>query len=198
MSNIDTIIEFLEARQPNSVCDDCISQETNVEPRQQVNQICRRLERKGIIARSQEKCSVCESNKICNKIFSTDTQTLNLFVKEASTQYSIKQIIPREETFDIRDMRDHVVRFCRLIASAKILETAQNGVSRLISELRDSDLIPSHQSNMMLTICGLRNSYSYEKIDLGQNEIAVIKGAWAIIQEWATQNFLEEWNHSRR
>ncbi len=65
MSNAQTILEFLEGTTP--CCDDCIATETGIEPRQQVNQICRRLEPRHI-TRSQDRCARCGRTKTVNVI----------------------------------------------------------------------------------------------------------------------------------
>ncbi len=62
MSNAETILEFLEAS-PKGVCDDCISRETRVEPRQQVYQICRQLERRETVTRRKDCCALCGHTK---------------------------------------------------------------------------------------------------------------------------------------
>jgi len=37
---------------------------------------------------------------------------------------------------------------------------------------------------MMQTICGLRNLYVYENMELGQREMTIARNAWDIILEW--------------
>ncbi len=64
MSNADTILKFLEGA--NACCDDCIAAETRIEPRQQVNQICRRMEPQ--ITRRQDRCARCGRTKTVNVI----------------------------------------------------------------------------------------------------------------------------------
>ena len=43
MSNLNIIVNFLGRRKDEHFCDDCLSSVTDICPRQQVNQICRRL-----------------------------------------------------------------------------------------------------------------------------------------------------------
>lgn len=65
MSNADTILKFLEGA--NACCDDCIAAETRIEPRQQVNQICRQMEARQI-TRRQDRCARCGRMKTVNVI----------------------------------------------------------------------------------------------------------------------------------
>jgi hypothetical protein len=71
MSNADVILRFLEGR--NGCCDDCIAAETHIEPRQQVNQICHRLEPQ--ITRRQDRCTWCGRTKTVNVIQVNAPQT---------------------------------------------------------------------------------------------------------------------------
>jgi len=65
MTNEETILSLL--RRGKSLCDDCISAVTAITPRQQVNQICRRLAARGAIQRRRELCDRCgERNKLVN------------------------------------------------------------------------------------------------------------------------------------
>lgn len=50
------------------LCDDCLSEETGIKPRQSVNQCCRR-DLKGVIKRSKQKiCSICKNENKADKI----------------------------------------------------------------------------------------------------------------------------------
>lgn len=50
------------------ICDDCLSNETNIKPRQQVNFNCRKLNKDNIIKRSKDKCYICKNIKLVNYI----------------------------------------------------------------------------------------------------------------------------------
>ncbi|WP_447860815.1 hypothetical protein [Nitrospira calida] len=65
MSNAETILKFLEGT--TACCDDCIATATGIEPRQQVNQICRRLEPRHI-TRRQDRRVRCGRTKTVNVI----------------------------------------------------------------------------------------------------------------------------------
>lgn len=54
LTNEDRVIGELQKRQP--LCDDCLSRDLSIFPRQQINQICRRLEDKGVLSRFKDTC----------------------------------------------------------------------------------------------------------------------------------------------
>lgn len=65
-SNLNTIINFLEDT-GNQYCDDCISKNTGITPRQQVNQICNKA--KDIIcSKNTSDCYECGKRKITRYI----------------------------------------------------------------------------------------------------------------------------------
>ena len=70
MSNNDHILRYLN-QSGDALCDDCLSGQTGIEPRQQVNQICRRLESSGRLTRHQATCAGCSRFKVVNTLGST-------------------------------------------------------------------------------------------------------------------------------
>lgn len=68
MANRDIILNFLRANK-GGCCDDCLSRETQILPRQQVNHICRILEGEGLITRSRGfcDCGCSDRQKIINR-----------------------------------------------------------------------------------------------------------------------------------
>ena len=66
-TNTEKTIQYLKDN-PSGSCDDCISTRLKITPRQQVNQICRRLSTNGIIERKKEKCPFCQIKKLNNKL----------------------------------------------------------------------------------------------------------------------------------
>ena len=65
MSNTHHILEYLNESKKN-FCDDCLSGQTGIKPRQQVNQICRRLVKSGQIIRLKAACTLCNKFKVVN------------------------------------------------------------------------------------------------------------------------------------
>lgn len=66
-SNREKIVQYLEENEDGS-CDDCISTRLKITPRQQVNQICRRLANSGTIQRTREICPFCQNRKLNNRL----------------------------------------------------------------------------------------------------------------------------------
>ncbi len=50
-----------------SLCDDCLSRQSGITPRQQVNGACRQLEARGALSRDEGRCSSCGLQKIVNR-----------------------------------------------------------------------------------------------------------------------------------
>lgn len=180
MNNADIILELLDEIQPKKYCDDCLSSELKIEPRQQVNQICRGLETQRKLIRQKGVCDSCKKrNKITNLIGSVIPPTKVL--RESPTVYM--GVSPKAE-LDIEKIRTQVVRICRQVWSDKKSGAPPHSISVVINSLRNENLLPSHQANMMLTLCNLRNAYIYESVELGNRETTIAANAWEIVSEW--------------
>lgn len=185
MSNIDLILELLDDISPDGYCDDCISGELHIHPRQQVNQICRKLEINGKLNRQKSDCSSCKKNKTIN-IRHLDGQIIPV-PKENAVSVAVSSIKANkvEEEIDIEHARNEIVRICHQIWSKnKPNIPSPRGISNLINQLKQEGLIPSHQVNMMLTLCGIRNVYVYEDFQLGYQEKVIARYSYSIVQEW--------------
>ena len=85
----------------------------------------------------------------------------------------------------IEEMRTGIVRICQELCKQAKIETAPtDGPAGIIGVLKEENLIPRHQANMMHTICNLRNVYVWEQLTLGPNERAVASAAWQIVCDW--------------
>ena len=188
MNNIETILEFLEADH-DGCCDDCTSSKTGIQPRQQVNQICNRLAKKGNIRRQRGQCILCHGKKILNIIESPTSAPTEDFV-----------ILPSVTTkkVSIEALRNYLDRFCKALFIKYKLGDGSIGLAVLISELSNKDIVPQHQTNMMHIIRCLRNVYVHEHIPMGEGELAIAQAAWEIISKWAEVHEAELWNQSRR
>lgn len=166
MDNSDIILEYLEENRPSEYCDDCISDQLGIKPRQQVNQICNRLLSQSMIKRSKGLCALCHGRKLVNAF----NQLLTA---------------PSDSQIDIEKLRTQIVHMCHeLWKREKAKGVPKRGIAALINALQDENLLPRHQANMMHTLRCLRNVYVYEQIEMGPNEKSVAEGAWAIISEW--------------
>lgn len=192
MSNTDLIIELLESIQPEKYCDDCLSNELNISPRQQVNQICNRLESQRRLIRANGSCLSCHKKKIVNSIVSEGfSKSIHEINEEKLISYNeevrIEPVLPpvfTEHSINIQKIRREVVQICLNLWSKTHREKPPKSVSATINQLKSENKIPYHQSNMMLTICGLRNCYEYGYLELGERENAIAIYAWEIVQEW--------------
>ena len=85
MTSRDKILQFL-SNNPNGACDDCISGKADVIPRQQVNQICRPLQKQGIIERTRKNCPFCKTFKIVNNMTRNANHPIKLPDKGNTTE----------------------------------------------------------------------------------------------------------------
>ena len=66
MSNIKIIQNFINSTK-DLYCDDCLSEVLDIKPRQQVNQICNKLQVQGYIKREIKQCCYCLKDKLVNE-----------------------------------------------------------------------------------------------------------------------------------
>ncbi len=185
MSNAALILELLDEIKPNRYCDDCLSRDLSIQPRQQVNQICRRLEGQGKIVREMGVCDSCKKYKTTSFIYATATSLPTMETIVSRKTYTSDIAAPKSEVEpDIEKLRTQVVHICHQIWSDLKPETPPHSISVVINTLKNDDLLPSHQANMMLTLCNLRNAYVYESIELGIRETTIASNAWDIIHDW--------------
>ncbi len=67
MDNPETIYRFLTDRTPIPFCDDCLAEQTDITPRQQINVIARALGLTTDFDRAHGACSVCHSEKLTTR-----------------------------------------------------------------------------------------------------------------------------------
>jgi hypothetical protein len=179
MSNTLILLELLESVKPDGRCDDCLSEELSITPRQKVNQICRPLHEAGRIVRLKATCSRCGKVKLVNTLVAA-----NDYYKVApkSGQPVARNISAAD--IDIEKTRTELVRICRTLWQRSQSEEQPRSISVVINQLRSSGVLPNHQASLMLTLCNLRNVHVYEEITLGDHERAIAFHAVAIIGEW--------------
>lgn len=188
MSHADAILEYLEAH-PGGACDDCISRETGIKPRQQVNQLCRRMEGKRL-TRRQDQCPVCGHHKRVNLVQSGTRQGEVPATTDAP---------PQPRSLSIEALHNWLDRFCKALARERRVAVKTDRLADLISALADRErkIIPPLQAAMMHTIRQLRNAYVHDHIVLGHRELTVAANAWAIICEWAESHEGDLWRRTR-
>ncbi len=62
MTNTGVVADFIS--KGNKYCDDCLSEVLDIKPRQQINQICRRLKKNGTYQREVGQCANCSKDKL--------------------------------------------------------------------------------------------------------------------------------------
>ena len=93
------------------------------------------------------------------------------------------------EDIDIEKIRTQIVHICQEVSKqVKLDSPLPRGIAGIINVLKDEKLVPRHQANMMLTLCGLRNVYVWDGVRLGPHERAVASAAWDIVKEWWDKN----------
>lgn len=185
MTDSTLVLELLEDIRPRGYCDDCLSLELNIQPRQTVNQICRTLYAARRIERAKTTCSRCGKTKITNvrggeQLPSTQPMQAPL----PTSAKPLAAIAP----IDIEKARTEIVQICRRLWQGTQSGPPSHSISANINSLKSNQALPTHQANMMLTICGLRNAHVYENLALGAREMTIAANAREIILEWWAGN----------
>ena len=178
MSNHDLVSACLKSKKTGGCCDDCISKNTGIPPRQ-VGQICRKLADEGKLTRKKGKCVRGNHSRIVNIPAATRRRTRG--TASVPTAPSI------EEAWRYID------RLCRALWIASLGDEPPSSLAEMIMALRDDELIPAHHANMMHTIRTLRNQLVHENVDFGEHETTIAQAAWQIIRAWAESNEREAW-----
>ena len=63
MTNREKIVDFI-TKSSKILCDDCLSEELQIYPRQQINQIANKLGKEEEFIREKRKCDKCLKNKL--------------------------------------------------------------------------------------------------------------------------------------
>lgn len=174
-TNTEKVIEFLESY-GGPVCDDCISSKCQVEPRQQVNQICRRLEKIGKLVRSELTCKVCQRNKKGNSIHPSGNKKGG---SEFPGKHPNELPPPRDKQAAILDsIRRSMINTLNELNER---QRGHEGFSSIVRRLRDEGRLDPVPACMMLTLGALRNIVVYEGSELRSNEWQVVIHLWAAL-----------------
>jgi hypothetical protein len=112
MTNTELLLELLDEISPKAYCDDCLSLELRIHPRQQVNQLVNRLGDEGKILRQKGVCSLCKKRKTTNAIIPINlpSQEMNLkSVHESIATYTAATQFIVSPPINIEDIRTQVV-----------------------------------------------------------------------------------------
>lgn len=175
MGNRELILDFLGEVSPGKICDDCLSEELDIYPRQQVNQICHRLADEKNVNRDQGVCSSCHKSKIVN--FKGGATNM---IKESVLN---KRYVP-DFKVNLYEVRKKIMAVCKDLWIINFNNTPPSTLPALVNPLKHNEIIPPHQANMMLTLNGLRNSFDHDGLVLGEEEILIANNAWKIVDKW--------------
>ncbi len=87
----------------------------------------------------------------------------------------------------------YVDRFCRALWNKRMHGEQPASLAELITTLRDEQVLPAHEANMMHTIRSLRNMLVHENVRFGEHENTIARAAWQIIRQWADRKERELW-----
>ena len=93
-TNREIVLSTLKSTPNEGMCDDCISSQFEIYPRQQVNQICNDLKRQGKVDRKESLCRKCHKLKLCNFLVTKDVSP-----KKTITQIRWEENSPRKLGF---------------------------------------------------------------------------------------------------
>jgi hypothetical protein len=92
----------------------------------------------------------------------------------------------------------NVDRLCRAIWAGHREDQPPQSLADLITTLRDDQVVPANEANMMHTIRSLRNLVVHESLKAGDHETTVARAAWAIVKRWAEKDEREAWRVVRK
>lgn len=191
MTNTEKLLDAMETL-GTPASDDCLSGLAGVEPRQQANQICRRLEASGTVTRETAACGTCGKSKVVNGLGSGRRPA-------AATKPDAEK---KPETATVRvepeAALNHLDRFCKSLWKERCSGNPPNGIAALIIKLADSGVIPVLQAGLMHTVRMLRNAYVHEHLVFGESEDAVLQHSWRLIGKWAEKVEPDLWRKERR
>ncbi|MHC4415590.1 MAG: DUF4145 domain-containing protein [Planctomycetota bacterium] len=110
-----------------------------------------------------------------------------------TTRKGARKAPPAATAVGIEEAWRYVDRFCRALWVKHLEGDAPASLAEAITALRDEELLPVHEANMMHTIRSLRNLLVHENIDFGDHETTIAGAAWQIIRAWAEKQERDAW-----
>lgn len=185
MTESDLVVRFLESMSDRRCCDDCLVKKTGIRPRSQLSRVCRELAGAGTLVRKRGKCPLGDHTKMLN--------TLAAAPSARASKRAVKAPAPAPSDLGIEDAWRYVDRFCRALWNKRVGDESPSSLAEAITALRDEEILPAHEANMMHTIRSLRNMVVHEDVDFGEHEDAIARAAWEIIRAWAERRERELW-----
>lgn len=179
----ERILETLE-NSPDGLCDDCLSLQANVLPRQQVNTIARILFSAGTIKRERGKCPGCEKTKYLNAL--TPLFPMSALEDASETIETTPEPIDPAEKLD--SMRRGIIGFLNKLDPTRSNDAESRGretVSEKIHRLFEANIIPPNIHILIRTLNAFRNLSVYDGYVVSPKEIKIINETWAVVVDWA-------------
>ncbi len=186
MKESDLVVELLKTIPTRRCCDACLARRTGIRPSQKVNQVCRRLVDQGKLVREKGKCPLGKH-----------TRMLNTLTTRRSTRTTKAAGSAGSAGLGIEDAWRYVDRFCRALWNTHLDTGSPASLAEAITALRDEQIIPAHEANMMHTIRSLRNMLVHEDVDFGDHETAIARAAWEIIRAWGERHERALWRATK-
>lgn len=190
MSSDDRVLAFLRSTPSGAGCDDCISGKARIKPRQEVSRTCRKLVADGKLVRRRAKCPLGNHTKVVNSLVATPARGSRT---TAAPRKRSAASTAAAATLGIEDAWRFVDRFCKALWVKHLKDDPPVSLAECITALRDQELVPAHEANMMHNIRSLRNMLVHENVNFGGHETAIAQASWEIIRAWAQRREDEAW-----
>ncbi len=208
MSYTDRVLQYLRSKSAQGGCDDCLARKTGIRARPKVAEACRRLADEGTVVRKKGKCPLGDHSRVLNTLARKAAPLRSGRAKAGPASRSKAASAsrrapgggrmrtaapPASPPLGIEGSWRYVDRFCRALWVKHLKSEPPSSLAEMITTLRDRELIPTHEANMMHTIRSLRNLVVHENLDFGEHETAIARGAWEIVRAWAEKRECEAW-----
>lgn len=199
MRNPDRVLKYLRSKNAKGGCDECLAAKLRT-TRREIAEACRRLSETGSLLRKKGKCPLGDHTRVLNSVAPLATSRRKSQRKAAAprrpTSGGRDQARPSSAALGIEDAWRYVDRLCRAVWAKHLESDPPASLAEMISSLRDREILPRHEANMMHTIRSLRNFAVHENLDFGVHETTVARAAWEIVQTWAEQRERAAWRQT--
>ena len=199
MSNTDRVLKYLRSKPARGGCDYCLARKTGIRARPKVTEACRRLAAEGTLVRKKGKCPLGGHTRVLNTLAQATSRRRGRPKAGPASRRATgggrtrTPAPPASAALGIEGAWRYVDRFCRALWVKHLKSEPPTSLAELITTLRDRELLPAHEANMMHTIRALRNLVVHENLDFGDHETAIARAAWEIVRAWAEQREREAW-----
>ena len=145
MNNEEKVMTYLLSKRV-AVCDDCISKECEITPRQQVFLLTKKMLDKGLIRKFKDRCSICEKTKNVSLPITTTNEH--------------KQIVKRVISFGKRipiPSKMEVIEYLRKWDSLENYVLQENSLNKLFHKTYP---LNKEMDDVLIKVCSLNDFYS--------------------------------------